>query len=217
MQRVYWWPHVQHVAYCKAGATASPWDLPSKEVWGPEQQCGVKRGWMAVQVCVFSLQDFRIQTLMLASLSWWFSGNLDLLCVFIAIKFTLLWLSLSRTSLVINQDCTVVNFLIFISPFLKWVMKNDVFTSSPPHLLTCWTLELVPLTSSLHQGKSATDDKCGFGVWQAWGWLCDTSPFATINLSLSKSFLSCHCWCLFHIMCQVLPLLAGDCTCSAHF
>lgn len=30
-------------------------------------------------------------------------------------------------------------------------MKNDVFTSSPPHLLTCSTLELVPLTSSLHQ------------------------------------------------------------------
>lgn len=120
--------------------------------------------------------------------------------LFIAIKFTLLWLSLALTSMVINQDCTVVNFLIFVSRFLKWVMKNDVFTSSPPHLLTCWTLELVSLTSSLYQGKGATDDKCGFGAWQAWGWLGDTSLFATINLSLSKSFLSCHCWCLFHIM-----------------
>lgn len=39
--------------------------------------------------------------------------------LFIAIKFTLLWLSLALTSMVINQDCTVVNFLIFVSRFLK--------------------------------------------------------------------------------------------------
>lgn len=116
VQRAYWQLHMQPIAHCKAKTTTIPWNFPIMKVRSPEQQCRGRRAWMALQVCVFSLQAFRIQALMPASLSWWFSGKLCLCCVYIAIKFTLLWLSLSPPSLVINQDCTAVDSFLFSFP-----------------------------------------------------------------------------------------------------
>lgn len=115
---------------------------------------------------------------MLASLNGWFSGNSYLLCVYIAIRVTVLWLSLSLTSLVINQDCTVVDsYFRFPLPEVsneEWCLY--FFTSTSPHLMNTWTS---PIDKQPAPGK-----KCH--RWKMWLW-----SLASMKLALWH-FSICH-------------------------
>lgn len=114
VQLVHWQLHMQDLAYRKANVTGSPWDLPSER---PKAQSSCAEARRAACLCRSVFSAFGPSwVLILASFSWWFSEKLCLCWVYIAIKFAQLLLSLPLPSLVINQDCTVVDSFLFSFP-----------------------------------------------------------------------------------------------------